>query len=448
MTCSIEELEVAYKKFKSNKYFDKYSAITRKQVVEFESSWDFEEKLNNLITNLNGDKRAWIKYSNELINKTYIYTFPKTLKKEIKKGQEGGDDIISNIDLKPTKMKFDIEHTQSMINIPIELHIVSLLWIERIGKDMDKLFYEGSHGNRLIKNKENNEEIKKQTWSPYLFKPYYNEYESWRDKGLSVAEGLYDEQKDSLIIMMDIERFYYSVNFTAEIFESFIAKKNKDKVNRRINELVFDIVKAYSKLYSEVQGVIGNVNNILPIGFLPSAILANWYLDYFDKRVLDKLNPSYYGRYVDDIIIVEKVDKKSKLYEIMQREGSTKHDIIRHLFVEGKEGLLVEKGIENKSGVVNYQLPGADYEVSSRFEKGSGDDSNNIRNTDYKSEYYINLNNELYDSELGALKIHAEKLNVMYLRAEGTKTLLDKFRDEIKKNSSEFRLLPNGENLF
>ena len=42
----------------------------------------------------------------------------------------------------------------------------------------------------------------------------------------------------------------------------------------------------------------------LPIGLCSSLVLANWYLHDFDVAVLKKIRPAYYGRYVDDILLV------------------------------------------------------------------------------------------------------------------------------------------------
>lgn len=44
----------------------------------------------------------------------------------------------------------------------------------------------------------------------------------------------------------------------------------------------------------------------LPIGNLTSQIFANFYLNGFDHYIKDKLNIKYYGRYVDDFIIIHK----------------------------------------------------------------------------------------------------------------------------------------------
>jgi len=57
---------------------------------------------------------------------------------------------------------------------------------------------------------------------------------------------------------------------------------------------------------------------MLPIGFLPSNILANWYLQKFDKAIINEWNPIYYGRYVDDIIIVDKI-ANSKIEEVLSK---------------------------------------------------------------------------------------------------------------------------------
>ena len=42
----------------------------------------------------------------------------------------------------------------------------------------------------------------------------------------------------------------------------------------------------------------------LPIGLCSSLVLANWYLQGFDAAVLKNVRPAYYGRYVDDILLV------------------------------------------------------------------------------------------------------------------------------------------------
>jgi hypothetical protein len=54
-------------------------------------------------------------------------------------------------------------------------------------------------------------------------------------------------------------------------------------------------------------------NTGLPIWNLTSQIFANLYLDSFDKFIKHKLKIKYYGRYVDDFVIIHP-DKKYLLY--------------------------------------------------------------------------------------------------------------------------------------
>ena len=49
---------------------------------------------------------------------------------------------------------------------------------------------------------------------------------------------------------------------------------------------------------------INNEYPFIPIGFLPSNVISNWYLAKFDKAVKENITPLYYARYVDDILLV------------------------------------------------------------------------------------------------------------------------------------------------
>ena len=63
----------------------------------------------------------------------------------------------------------------------------------------------------------------------------------------------------------------------------------------------------------------------LPIGNLSSQVFANFYMDSFDKFVKNNLNIKYYGRYVDDFVIVHEskeflCEAKNKLCEFMKED--------------------------------------------------------------------------------------------------------------------------------
>ena len=198
--------------------------------------------------------------------------------------------------------------------------------------DNENNMYKHSYGNRLRKTLvDKNDEV---TFFPNLFQPYFSQYENWRDKGLTVAKDCVRDGSDVVIITMDLKRYFYSVDFHKEEFESFLVFTDlKDEICEKINRFVYNVICTYSKKFFEVMyandkkyfGEVQEGTNILPIGFLPSNILGNVRLNEFDNALVTRWNPVYYGRYVDDIIIVDKVDKFSNLYMCSNLENIELH---------------------------------------------------------------------------------------------------------------------------
>lgn len=419
-----EKLQICYKKLKSSVYFDKTQAINRDDLVQYESENNIDEVLKELSEKIMfADDNDWKNYSEQFIKKIYAYSFPKQIKRK-----EKSDEIICNIENDDMIIEIDINEIQNIARLPIEVQVIGVLWIMEIGIYIDKSLSEFSYGNRLIEDI--SWDSKSDNWSPYMYKPYFNAYESWRDKALNVAENYYNEKKDCIILTLDIKRFYYSIHMTKDMFSEFLNIDNRinknDKTIIRINNFVYEVINEYSN-------ILGKDNKCLPIGFMPSPILANWYLADFDTNILNRSNPSYYGRYVDDIIIVDKVEKKSELYKLMHESKKRKERIIYNYFVHKKINLL------NKCKKKNYKY---------KFKRANNICTKiNIKDI-IRDEYFIRFTNELYDDKLGNLYIQKEKFKIIYLKAGGTKAVIDKFREEIRKNSSEFRLLPEISDIF
>lgn len=96
---------------------------------------------------------------------------------------------------------------------------------------------------------------------------------------------------------------------------------------------MFQIIKRYSACFTEFEN-----RNILPIGFLPSNVLANYALRNFDKAIADGWNPIYYGRYVDDVIIVDKVESNSDLCKKAKANDLDANDIIGYFYRDVRDG--------------------------------------------------------------------------------------------------------------
>jgi len=125
---------------------------------------------------------------------------------------------------------------------------------------------------------------------------------------------------DAWILKLDIEAFFMNIN-KGILFEnlSLFIEKVYDKPNKQV---IIDLCRKI--IYSDcrdnciIKGSRKNWNGLpptkslfgkpkeqgIPIGNLTSQVFANFYLSAFDHFVKHELKIKYYGRYVDDIIIV------------------------------------------------------------------------------------------------------------------------------------------------
>jgi hypothetical protein len=428
------DIKKAYKKLKSDTYFNKMLSHIKDNIVEFELKDSIEEVLEEISNLLMGEEKDWEKKEKSILESIKIYRYPKKITCT---PSLNSNNIIKTIVDSSEKINVkDINDIQFFIDIDIIGHVLGVLWILYVGRDIDKHFYEHSYGNRLLVKEK--EEV---TDSPHLFKPYFNEYESWRDKGLREAKTYHENDKDAMIIMLDIKRFYYSVNFTQEMMDSIFNEISKNKDNqyisilKRLNNFIYKIMQHYSEVYNSFIKQVKKDEQqqdkvILPIGFMPSNVLSNWYLDSFDKNVVNIINPIYYGRYVDDIIIVDKLEKNSKISEYLSKGNFD--EVIKYYFIREKKILETKPRQSKEPNIINEKIL-----------------NDNCLECKYglneKKVYYINFeDNDIRCNQTDRLEIQRDKLKIIYLDRKGTSSILDKFIDEIKNNSSEFRLLPDS----
>ena len=400
----------------------------RDRLVLFEHE-GIEAKLNELYEALiNGEH--WEDYEKKIIDQIGVLLYPKSLQKMPK------DTAIFNADSMPIEM----DAPQYFIDLPVEGHILGTLWILSIGLRLDKNsdaddpngMYEHSYGNRLRKTliSEVSNDV---TYSPGLFEPYFAQYESWRDYALECSKERLDDRQDAIILTLDFKSFYYSVHLDQEDFQAFLSRLPKTYAwHKRVNDFVFKVISRYSDVLRRTIGSgsklqIGN-RNVLPIGFLPSNILGNWILTGFDDAIIEKWNPVYYGRYVDDIIIVDKVEKNSHLYKKARKkkpnERLTSDDVITFQLVD--KGILAQDSETDKH--------------RNSKEKQESDEK--------KDQVTYRIDTEVLSYRGCEITVQSQKVKLFYFQSGSTQALLNCFKTQIAKNASEFRLLPNMDSVL
>ena len=416
----------AYKKLKSSVFFDKTQLVLRNKIVAYEASPDFDKNFEKL-----SEKITQGKWKELLENMSYL-VLPKSVAHENEKC------FISNLDDGTTK----IEDLQYFIDMDVECYILGILWLMLIGKPLDDTIYEHSYGNRMRTNLLDEDGLP--TRSPYLFEPYFSQYESWRDTALNYAQKSLNKNQDVVVLMLDFKRFFYQVGLSKDEFLKIVDevvclsdKEYTPTLNELISELtdfVWNVIEAYSDVLRQHCYDLIEDRIVLPIGFHPSNVIANIALKKFDDTLINGWNPIYYGRYVDDIIIVEKIEKNSEIYKKAQSGILKADDVIEHYLTFCNAW---QKGKATCSqNFTNGLLVKLSEEESKRYFEGKTDEIIYKVNPAY---------NQFSKSEIIVQK---NKVKIFYFDSKKSDALLKCFKEQIVKNKSEFRFLPEDEAVF
>ncbi len=140
---------------------------------------------------------------------------------------------------------------------------------------------------------------------------------------------------------------------------------------------------------------------------MSSGVLANWYLIDFDEKILENKSIAYYGRYVDDLMIV------------------VRNSIVEEFNNENVQEIITHK-IEFKSDhnyIIYYWI---NKYLSSIFK---------LTKTENESEPLYCVN----DSRYANLILQSEKFSIFQFNADFSPQLLNKFIEEQQEKSSVFQ---------
>jgi hypothetical protein len=398
MPISPEEIDVAYRKLKSYVYYDKTDLRLRQRLAVFECHGNLQEKLNAVATVLNSENPVHhIEFQKWLTQIDY-----RVVPKRIKRGSraassdEGEDGkFITNV----TSTSFtEIEKVNYFFEGPVELHLISVLWIMLEGRFLDAKLGPECCGSRLHPSLGNNSDQ-----STGLFRKYHEQYAKWRDNGIRKAKQILTEDRANVAILgLDIWEYFYRIRLDFDdVAKAIIQSQIDDGVIPhplhaiRLTLCLKAVYETYNRaIYSSL--AITHMNLApqdigLPIGLCTSLVLANWYLKDFDDAVKQIVRPAYYGRYVDDILLVIPNAQNPE-----KNEESPVPAFMNNLLV--KAGLLCER--------MDYS-----YEIASRR----------------------------------GLFLQQSKCILQYFDSKHSIAGLEKFQKKLEENGSDFLLMPVDE---
>lgn len=389
-----DRIEVAYKKLKQMVYFDKTNLTLRERLAEFECGDDFSDLLLTLSHIVESDVPHETDEFKVWLDKIRFQLVPKGVEAPKKKDDSNGT-YVSNY-------TSDSVHKVGKVNYifdgPVELHLISVLWLMFEGFEYDQTLSEHCYGSRLHQHLENNADH-----SAYLFQKYHELYARWRDTGIEKARDmLVDDKQNVCVIALDVQEYYYRIELNWDTYREQVKRRKpsgnleavfmqRELLGEKLFKCIEAICNAYRKEIDPLLRIthpdLPETATCLPIGLCASPVIANYYLTQFDQAVMEKVRPAYYGRYVDDILIVVPTASVPKSKDPIK---------------EFMDQVLVE------SGVLRWDNKGSRYEIKSR----------------------------------SGLYMQKKKCVLQFFDAGHSIAGLEKFRRKLQENASEFNLLP------
>jgi hypothetical protein len=285
-----EEIYKAYKNAKITCFYDKTNLVAEK-FADYESNLVknldiFHKEINNYLSSSNKkwfESPDFIGTSKLKFKKLDIFEvdnqniFYSKKKEKIKKNIKESDDIDFRI----------------MADVSIPFHILSELWVSKVGVKIDNKFEDYLYGNRLRKSKDFNNGH---------FKSYIGDYKRWQNDGINSISELIKKKKNVLAFTLDIEKYYHSIDI--QFLKDYNDKIAIDNTLKSINNLLINCIEKWNE-YNENNNPFDELKELgIPIGLSASKIIANAALLNLDDDIKIGLRPLFYGRYVDDIFIV------------------------------------------------------------------------------------------------------------------------------------------------
>lgn len=299
---SLHDLGIAYRKAKVDLYYSSHASLDAIADYEF----NLHAKLSGLQAKLLGIDESWVTQPEFIGDWTLATKSVDMSCWEQYREQHGNGLIFSSPDEewahacgllakgeKPQKPKAEF---RVMAQCSLDFHVLSTLWMLEVGHLFDTKLTACAYGNRLRRTQDGSgiNPLSLGTFQPYL-KPFRN----WRDKGIQAMRAALDADKKIVALTADISSFYHELNPSFMLDPAFVVEVmglDLSAPQVKLHRLFIQALKAWAAATPLRKG--------LPVGLPASAVVANVALVELDRMVEQQLAPLYYGRYVDDILLV------------------------------------------------------------------------------------------------------------------------------------------------
>lgn len=307
---SLEDLIIAFRKVKVDSFYET-GHVTAVDFAEYEQN--LFENLNTFLEKFNIYDEGWFTSPRFVGNHRYALKkveFERNAKTNKKKEPfiyfSKSERDWNRKEIKEIDYRIIGKHS-------VDFHVLSSLWLEKVGYKFDALISDNSYGCRIkgIKKAESDlNDIGIDRNAHGHFKPYIHNYQRWQRNGLEAISGAIKANKKVIAITTDLAKYYHRIEPGFLLNEEFLklVSIKLSPLENKITQLLIDAIRAWShNVYENKTTPVRfkyNDHSGIPMGLGASKVIANILLWQLDKEIETEIRPIYYGRYVDDIFIV------------------------------------------------------------------------------------------------------------------------------------------------
>lgn len=299
---TLHDLGLAYRKAKVDLYYSSNASLDA--IADYEE--DLYAKLSALLDKLQGEDESWVTRPEflggwTLATKSVDMSSWEQYRKENDNGlifsspAEEWAHVCGSLAKSDEQQKPRAEF-RVMAQCSLDFHVLSTLWMLEVGHRFDGELTGCAYGNRLRRTQNGNSINKLSIGS---FEPYLKPFREWRDNGIQAMRTALSADKKIVALTADVSSFYHELNPGFMLAPAFVVDVMKLELSARhakLHRLFIQALRAWAIATPLEKG--------LPVGLPASAVVANVALAELDRIVEQQLAPLYYGRYVDDILLV------------------------------------------------------------------------------------------------------------------------------------------------
>ena len=386
---TLQDLGLAYRKAKVDLYYSSHASLGA--IADYEEN--LHANLSALLIKINGADESWVTQPEFIGGWTLAAKqVDMTCWKQYR--EKNGNGLIFSSPDEEWEHAYDLlakaepskkpeAQFRVMAQCSLDFHVLSTLWMLEVGHLFDDELTDCAYGNRLRRTQIGNGINK---FSLGTFQPYLKPFRDWRDQGIEAIRTALSAEKKIVALTADVSSFYHELNPGFMLKPAFVIDVLGLELNgaqNKLHRLFIQALKSWAAATPLKKG--------LPVGLPASAVVANVALAELDRFVEQQCAPLYYGRYVDDILLV-------------MENGASFHSTVE----------LWEWLFARSSGKLGWV---------------AGEE---LKQISFQPEY-------LSDSQI---RFANAKNKVFMLAGEPGKTLVDAIAHQIHERASEWRAMP------